>query len=324
MLSAGLAVAGVVAGVAVVATALVYRTYMAVTRLSSVQPLPEGQGPRVSIVVAAKNEELHIRSAVASLLAQDYHDVELIVVEDRSTDRTGAILDEMTAKTARVQVVHIKDLPPGWLGKNHALNAGAAKATGEILLFVDGDVILERTAVARGVAAMELGADHVTAGPQMELPSLMLQAVTTYFLQWGVIALRLWEVNNPRSSAYVGVGAYNMVRTKWYRDVGGHTRIAMRPDDDLMLGKLLKHSGARSRVYFGVEVIGVEWYRSIAEATQGFRKNAYASLQYSTLLFAIGMLTSFMMAVWPFVAVWITTGAVQQLFAVAIVAQLVG
>jgi hypothetical protein len=324
MLSAGLVVAGVVAGVAVVATALVYRTYASVTRLSNVQPLPEGQGPRVSIVVAAKNEELHIRSAVASLLAQDYHDVELIVVEDRSTDRTGTILDEMTAKTARVQVVHIKELPAGWLGKNHALNAGAAKATGEILLFVDGDIILERTAVSRGVAAMELGADHVTAGPQMELPSLMLQAVTTYFLQWGVIALRLWDVNNPRSSAYVGVGAYNMVRTKWYRDVGGHTKIAMRPDDDLMLGKLLKHSGARSRVYFGIDIVGVEWYRSIAEATQGFRKNAFASLQYSASLFALGMLTSFTMAVWPFVAVLITTGPVRQLYAIAIVAQLIG
>lgn len=324
MLNVGLVVAGVVAGVALVAVALVFHTYAVVPRLSHIAPLPAGHGPRVSIVVAARNEELHIRQAVASLLSQDYHDVELIVVEDRSTDRTGKLLDDMAAKTPRVQVVHITDLPKGWLGKNHALNAGAAKATGDILLFVDGDIILERTAVSRAMAVMESDADHVTIAPHMDLPSRMLQAVTTFFLTGGVIALRLWDVSNPRSSAFIGVGAFNMVRAKWYRDVGGHTRIAMRPDDDLMLGKLLKHSGARQRVLFGQEMVGVEWYRSIAEATQGFRKNAFASLQYSVVLFVVLVLLSLVTSVWPFVAVWITSGTTQLLYAVAIAGLLLG
>jgi hypothetical protein len=324
MLSVGLVVAGVVAGVALVAAALVFRTYAVVSRLAGIQPLPAGQGPRVSIVVAARNEELHVRQAVASLLSQDYHDVELIVVEDRSTDRTGAILDDMAAKTPRVQVVHLTDLPKGWLGKNHALNAGAAKASGDVLLFVDGDIILERTAVSRAMNVMELGADHVTVSPHMDLPSRMLQAVTTYFLTWGVIALRVWEVNDPRSSAFIGVGAFNMVRTKWYRDVGGHTRIAMRPDDDLMLGKLLKHSGARQRVLFGQEMVGVEWYRSLSEATRGFRKNAFASLQYNVALFVGAVTVSLVTGVWPFVAVWITSGTTQMLYAVAVAGLLLG
>lgn len=324
MLSVGLVVAGVVAGVALVAAALVFRAYAAVPRLSGITPNPIGQGPRVSIVVAAKNEELHIRQAVASLLSQDYHDVELIVVEDRSTDRTGKLLDDMAAKTQRVQVVHITDLPKGWLGKNHALNAGAAKATGDVLLFVDGDIILERTAISRAMAVMEAGADHVTVAPHMDLPSRMLQAVTTFFLMGGVVALRVWEVSDPRSSAYIGIGAFNMVRTKWYHDVGGHTRIAMRPDDDLMLGKLLKHSGARQRVLFGLEMVGVEWYRSIGEATLGFRKNAFASLQYSVTLFVALVIFSLVTSVWPFIAVWLTSGVTQQLYAVAIAGLLLG
>ncbi|MEK7403010.1 MAG: glycosyltransferase family 2 protein [Gemmatimonadota bacterium] len=324
MLTAGLVVAGVIAGVALVATALVFRSYAAVSRLSGVSPMPAGQGPRVSIVVAARNEALNVRTAVASFLGQDYHDVELIVVEDRSTDRTGAILDEMAAKTSRLRVVHITDLPPGWLGKNNALHAGADRATGDILLFVDGDIILERTSVSRAVAAMELGADHVTVSPQMELPDRLLQAVTAYFLTWGVVALRIWEVNDPRSSAFVGIGAFNMVRTKWYRDIGGHARIAMRPDDDLMLGKLLKHSGARQQVFFGRDQVAVEWYRTLGEATQGFRKNAYAALHYSFALFVGGISISLAVGVWPFAAVWLTTGATQAAYAFAMAALMLG
>ena len=324
MLTAGLVVAGTIAVVAAVATALVFRTYAVIGRLSSIQPLPDGLGPRVSIVVAARNEALHIRSAVASLLAQTYHDVELIVVEDRSTDRTGAILDEMAAKTARIQVVHLTELPAGWLGKNHALNAGAARATGEILLFVDGDIILERSAVARAVAALELGADHIAVGPHMDLPSRMLQAVAIYFLTWGVVALRMWKVSDPRSSAYIGVGAFNMVRANWYRDVGGHTRIAMRPDDDLMLGKLLKQSGARQRALFGPEVVEVEWYRNLAEATRGFRKNAFAALQYSLTLYVLSVGASVAVSIWPFAAVLLTSGAERWLYGLAVAALLTG
>src|SRR5262249_54548030 len=140
MLNVGLVAAGAVALIAWVATALVFRTYASVPSLGDIAPLPRGEGPRVSIVVAARNEMQAIRASVASLLQQDYHDIELIVVEDRSTDRTAAILDEMAHKTERLKVINITDLPKGWLGKNHALHTGAAWASGEVLLFIDGDI----------------------------------------------------------------------------------------------------------------------------------------------------------------------------------------
>jgi hypothetical protein len=324
MLPAGPVVAAVVAVAAIWATAMVVRTYLVVPRLASVAPMPHDQGPRVSVVVAARNEARHIRAAVASLLAQDYHDLELIVAEDRSEDATGTILDGMAAKTPRLAVIHIRELPAGWLGKNHALHAGAARATGTVLLFVDGDVVVERTAVSRAVAELESGADHVTVAPQMDLPSRLLQAVAVYFLTWGVIALRIWRVNDPRSSASVGVGAFNMVRRSAYDAVGGHTRIAMRPDDDLMLGKVLRRSGARQRVLFGVGLVGVEWYRTLREATDGLRKNAFAALHYSVALALAALVLILGVGVWPFVAVWITAGAARLLYLVAALALMAG
>ena len=320
---AGLLLPAIPAVIAVASFATLVRVYATTRRLADVPPSPEGQGPRVSIVVAARDEERHIRGAVAALLSQDYHDVELIVVEDRSKDRTGAILDAMAAKTNRLAVVHIRELPAGWLGKNYALHTGSQRATGELILFADGDVMLHRSAVSRAVRVFDdPGADHVAVAPQMDLPSWPVQLVVGYFLTWGMLLSRVWRVENPKSSAALGVGAFNMVRTVNYRAVGGHTHIAMRPDDDLMLGKILKEAGGQPRVLFGQGMVGVEWYRSLREATQGFRKNAFAVLRYNVLLFAVATLANLALSVYPFVAVFITDGPERVLYGIAVAALL--
>lgn len=316
------ALPAVLALVAVVALAIVWRTYRTVERLAHIEPHPAGRGPRVSIIVAARNEAVHIRAAVASLLGQDYHDCELIVVDDRSSDGTGEVLDKLAAKTTRIGVVHVRELPAGWLGKNYALSTGANRATGDVLLFIDGDVILERTAISRAVGVLEAGADHVTVVPLMELPSRPLQLVVGYFLTWGTLASRIWQVEDPKSSASIGVGAFNLVRKSAYLSAGGHLRIAMRPDDDIMLGKILKKSGARTRVFFGQDMVSVEWYASIREATLGFRKNAFAVLNYSVALFLIATLGNLLIGVWPFVAVWLREGPERLLYGVTIAALL--
>jgi len=319
----GLLLPAIPAAIAVLALAITLRVYATMRQLADVTPAPAGAGPRVSIIVAARDEERHIRAAVAALLGQDYHDVELIVVDDRSTDRTGPILDAMAAKTERLSVVHIKELPAGWLGKNHALHVGAQRATGELLLFMDGDVMLHRSAVSRAVHVFDdPGADHVTVSPQMDLPSWVLQLVVGYFLTWGMVVSRVWLVENPKSSAYIGIGAFNMVRAANFKAVGGHSRIPMRPDDDLMLGKILKQSGAQSRVLFGQGMVAVEWYRTIAEATAGFRKNAFTVLNYSVSTFVFATLGNLALCVYPFVAVWMTDGPEQRLHVVTIAALL--
>src|SRR3954451_9899572 len=114
-------------------------------------PPIDGPLPRVSILIPARNEERNLEEALRSVLALDYDNLEIDVVDDRSTDRTGEILDRMAAAAPRLRGVHVRELPAGWLGKNHALWLGAGKASGDFLLFTDADVVLEPSALRRAV-----------------------------------------------------------------------------------------------------------------------------------------------------------------------------
>lgn len=279
--------------------------------------------PKVSVIVAARDEERHIETAVRALLEQEYPDYELIVVDDRSSDRTAEILDRAARTDARLKVITVRDLPAGWLGKNNAMRAGADGATGELLLFADADIILQRQALSRAVRLLQLEkADHLTVTPELVLPELTLALVVNYGFMWGFLAMRPWKTRDPRSSAFLGVGAFNLVRASAYRAIGGHSRIPLRPDDDLMLGKLLKRSGHRQIVAGGVDQLSVEWYRTLGEAAVGFRKNTFAALQYSALM-AIGMVVvNLAFGVWPFVAVWLTHDTERVLYATVALAQM--
>jgi len=123
--------------------------------LKGIPVIPSGSLPRVSIIVSALNEEDTIEPALRSVLALDYPQLEVIAINDRSTDGTGAILERMRITHDRLRVLHIQELPPGWLGKNHALHCGAGIASGEYLLFTDADVIFEASAIQRAIAYCE-------------------------------------------------------------------------------------------------------------------------------------------------------------------------
>jgi glycosyltransferase involved in cell wall biosynthesis len=302
--------------------------YLAIPSLADVPPLSPaslGSRPTVSVIVAARDEQRHIETAARALLAQTYERLELIVVDDRSVDATPQILARLARSNPRLHVVRVDRLPDGWLGKNHALHTGAAAATGDLLLFADADVILAPNALGRAVRLLHIEhADHLAVAPDLVLPSWSLALVVNYFMMWFLMWLRPWKARDPNSSAYVGIGAFNLVRARSYRAVGGHVAIALRPDDDLMLGKLLKSRGHRQIVASGDhgEVV-VEWYRSLGEMARGFRKNAFAGLRYSPALAAATILGNLVLAVWPFVAVFLTRGAERGLYGVAAVGQMI-
>ena len=239
------------------------------------QPEP-ASGPRVSVIIAARDEATTIEAALTSVLAQRYTNYEVIAVEDRSTDATGAILDRVAREAPRLRVLHIADLPVGWLGKNHALHQGATIATGEILLFTDADVVFHPTVLGRTVTAMERGRlDHLTTAPELDSPTLPLALVVNFFALWFCLVFRPWRASQSTSSRYMGVGAFNAVRTGVYLAIGGHTRIAMRPDDDMKLGKLVKQSGGRQQlVVAGTGLLRIRWYATLPEPVRGLQKNA--------------------------------------------------
>ena len=179
-----LALAWVIAAVAVVALAQLWWGRLRIPALRDVPPIGS-RAPRVSIIVAARNEERHVESAARAFLALDYPDLELLVVDDRSTDATPAILARIAAEDARLRVVRVDSLPAGWLGKNHALHHGASLASGTLLLFCDADVVLRPDALARAVRLLELrGADHLAVAPDLVVPTWPLSIVVHYFMMW--------------------------------------------------------------------------------------------------------------------------------------------
>lgn len=265
--------------------------------------------PRLSVVIAARNEEHGIEDALRSVLRQDHPALEVIVVDDRSADATGAILDRMTDEHSELRVIHLRELPADWLGKNHALQRGADAATGEILLFTDADVVMDPTTISRAVAYLERGGwDHVAATPELVMPNAALDLFGGVFAVFFALAAKPWRAREPRSKRHIGIGAFNLVRTEAYRAVGGHRRIRMRPDDDLKLGKIIKQAGFRQDVVFGRGLISVEWYRSISEAVRGLEKNAFAGAGYSLMNIAVTTGAMLVFSVWPFVAVFVTDG----------------
>lgn len=144
-------------------------SYRHVFRLEEIGEPREGDPPlpRLSVVVAARNEQLGVKRTLASLLDLDYPDYEVIFVDDRSDDRTGDIADRLGAGNDRLRVIHVEELPAGWFGKNHASWLGAMAARGDVLLFTDGDVVFGREAVMRGVRhLLRNRLDHLAVLPR--------------------------------------------------------------------------------------------------------------------------------------------------------------
>ena len=283
--------------------------------LRSVAPDPPATDLRVSIIVAARNEERNILEAVNSLLLLNYPDYELIVVDDRSEDRTGEILENLAELLPRLKVIRIDELPQGWLGKNHALWVGSQRATGELLLFTDADIIMEPTVLTRAVALMEENSlDHLAATPSMHMPNLFLRMFGTSFILFFSFFARPWKAKDPNSRFHIGIGAFNLVRTEAYHQVGGHKTICLRPDDDLKLGKIIKKAGLKQDVVFAPEFLKVEWYASLKEMIRGLEKNAFSGADYSIALVLFGVAFHLICSVWPFAAAFLTHGTTRMLY----------
>jgi len=261
----------------------VIRVVRNVPVLAESDPPPPKPWPKLSVVVAAANEAKTIEPALKTVLAQDHPELEIIVVNDRSTDETGAIVDRLAAGDDRVQAVHITELPNGWLGKVHALKCGADRATGQWLLFADADVHLGDGALRRAVAfAEDRGWDHLAAAPDMWSTGLLQDIAVSMFLRTFCVVIRCWAVTDPRSKAFVGVGAFNLVRRSAFYRTDGFEWLRLEVADDMGLGMMLKRSGARSGMVNATGLVGLHWYPSVGDMARGVEKG-YASISQCSL-----------------------------------------
>ncbi|MEH7178641.1 glycosyltransferase [Neobacillus vireti] len=262
-------------------------------------------GPLLSVIVAARNEEKQIQPSVLSQLNQTYQNVEWILVNDRSTDDTGLMMEELRLKDRRISVLHIDELPEGWLGKNNALYRGFLGASGNWILFTDADVRFEREAFAKALHYFERNElDHLTASPNLSAKNFWLKSFVAFFLFGFSYFKRPWAANNPKSKIGTGIGAFNLVSRKAYESFGTHEMVKMRPDDDLQLGMRMKRSGYRQRIVTALKLIEVEWYGSLQEAFVGLEKNTFAGLHYRVSMVFFAIFGVFITNVLPFITIF--------------------
>lgn len=290
-----------------------------IPRLGAVPPLEGPALPRVSILFAACNEEEKLPGALATMLALDYPDYEIIAGNDRSTDATGRILDDAARRDPRLRVIHNRALPPGWLGKTHALHRAAEAATGEWLVFTDADVHFAPDLLRRAVAlATGRGWDHLALLPSVVLHGFWEKVLMSYFELGLVLLLKPWRVADPKSKRFMGGGTFQLLRRAAHRALGGHRKLAMEVVDDLKLGKLAKRSGFRSGVVFGEGRVRVRWHAGVRNIIRGTEKNFFPGADYSVAKVIAQLAALFFGSVFPLLVLPFADGPARAAAGVAV------
>ncbi len=258
--------------------------------------------PSVCIIVAARNEAETITDAMTSLLHLDYPDYQVIAVNDRSEDDTGALLERMASAESRLRVIHIDRLPKGWIGKNHALHRGAAAARASWLLFTDADVRFHPKTLNVALAyALQRGFDHLTLSPRLTYGGGLLGSVFVAFSMLFGLRFHPDKVSDPHSKAFVGIGAFNLVRATVYQAIGGHRSLALCPIDDVWLGRRIKRAGFRQGYAYAPALLRVAWYTRLRDMARGLEKNALAAFGYRAVPFFLFLFLHLGVIAGPFV-----------------------
>ena len=264
-------------------------------------PITGTDVPRISLLFAARDEEEKLPDALATLAQIDYPELEIIGVDDRSEDATGRILDEFAAAHPRFRAIHVKELPAGWLGKPHALQQAYEASSGEWLLFTDADVRFQIDVLRRAMTMVtERNLDHLSLFGDVEMVGFWEKVVVTFFGMAFHMATAPSEVINPKSGAYVGVGAFQLLKRSAYETAGTHRRLAMEVVDDMKLGKIVKQAGFRSAVGIAQHFVVVRWHAGARNLINGVTKNFFAGSGFSVARVVISIFGLLLMNVLPF------------------------
>ncbi len=244
------------------------------------QSWPSGApAPRLSVIVPLRNEAANVAGCIGGLLAQRYPNFEVVAVDDQSTDGTGAALTRRAAGDARLRVVPGAPLPPGWTGKNWAIQQGLAAASpqAEWILTLDADMRLEPDALAAALLyARQVGADMLTLLPRLELGSfwekvLVPHAGELYSLLVGVMS----QVNDPGSPVASANGQFILLRRSVYEAVGGQAAVRGDVAEDWALAHRVKGAGYRLVMAQGPAILRARVYAGLGDLWGGFSKTLF-------------------------------------------------
>jgi glycosyltransferase involved in cell wall biosynthesis len=286
MLAIQIAIAAACA-VVLLETAVFFAHFSRLRRLDrSAAPEPR-EWPRVSVIVAARDEARDIAATVATRLADDYPALELILVDDRSGDGTGRLAAEAAAGDPRFALVRVDDLPAGWLGKVHAMRRGAERATGEWLLFSDGDISVAPGTLRRAIAhcaAERL--DMLALVPALEPGSVLVDSIWTVFLRAVMVLVDPGAVRDPRRKAAMGSGGFNLVRREALARTAGLEDLRLETGDDVALAVMVKRAGGRVDLADGSRLVSVPMYRNVGQFLRGIEKNGSSAAHIPLPIFA--------------------------------------
>ena len=278
-------------------------------RLKHFKPAADIDCPSVSILFAARDEAEKLPLALETQRKIDYPQLEIVAANDRSGDGTAQILNDAAKVDPRLSVVNIEGLPPGWLGKPHALQRAFEASKGDWLLFTDADVRFQPDAIRRAITlANEKQLDHLTLLCELEMRGFWEKTALTFFGLSFNMATNPRAVSNPASSAYMGIGAFQMVKRDAYEKSGTHQRLAMEVLDDMKLGKIVKLAGFRSGVGVAQDHLVVRWHAGLRNVVRGVTKNFFAVAQYKLWIVAIQLTGLFLVNILPFMALFVLRG----------------
>jgi chlorobactene glucosyltransferase len=235
--------------------------------------------PTVSIVIPARNEARNISRCVRSALAADYPRLEVVVVDDHSTDGTSAIVHELAATDSRLRIVTPPPLPHGWFGKQWACWTGAGASSGQLLLFVDADTWQATDLVPRGVAAMTArNLDLLSVAGTQELGSFWERLVQPQM--FSILLARFGgteSVNESRLAEHkIANGQCLFFRREAYEALDGHAAVRDKVAEDLALAQRFFAEGRRTALVLGLSQLSTRMYTSLGELVEGWGKNIYA------------------------------------------------
>jgi chlorobactene glucosyltransferase len=249
-------------------------------QLSAYQPVSRGDAPPLSVIIPARNEAHNIADCVRSVLASDYPRLEVIVVDDHSTDGTGAIVRELAVADPRLRLVQAPELPAGWFGKQWACQSGAAAATGELLCFTDADTRHGRQLLARSVGAMRArGADLFTVAGHQEAVTFWEKVIQPFV--FSILLSRYGGLEAMSRSTKpldkIANGQFILMSRLTYARIGGHEAVRDHVAEDLRLAQIITERGMQAHMLLARDELRTRMYTSLAEIRRGWGKNVYAA-----------------------------------------------
>lgn len=278
-----------------------------------VEPAPPPMhAPLISACIPARNEERNIRECVEALLAQDYPNLEVIVLDDRSSDSTPLILAEIASRDSRLHPISGSDLPKGWAGKPHALFQAAAQARGDWLCFVDADTFAAPETLSSCYAkAVEAHADMFTIMTFQVLGSFWEKVVMPLVMTALSVGFSPRKVNDPNRKDAIANGQFILIKRSTYDYIGGYESVKDQIVEDKAIAERVKWSGYRLIVADGMGITRTRMYTSLSEMWEGWTKNIYLGLHDQPSMLMLGafggfvaLVAAFFLPIWPLAGIF--------------------